>query len=129
MAGELKKILIIDDEADICNFSKKILERTGKFQAVVTQDSLDGINIAFSDKPDLILLDINMPQLDGGEVAQQLSENPLTSKIPIIFITALLKQEELDQEGRVNKHFFLPKPISPDVLIEKIEGILGMKTP
>jgi CheY-like chemotaxis protein len=127
MAKELKKILIIDDEVDICDFSKKILERTGKFQATVTQDSLEGINIARSDKPDLILLDINMPQLDGGEVAQQLSETPLTSNIPIIFITALLKQEELDQEGRVNKHYFMPKPISPDALIGKIEEILGMK--
>jgi CheY-like chemotaxis protein len=64
MAGELKKILIIDDEADICDFSKKILERTGKFQATVTQDSVDGINLARSEQPDLILLDINMPQLE-----------------------------------------------------------------
>ena len=129
MAGEFKKILIIDDEADICNFSKKVLERTGKFQATVTQDSVAGINIARSEKPDLILLDINMPQLDGGEVAQQLSDSPLTSSIPIVFITALLTKEDLDPEGRVNKHFFLPKPISPNELIDKIEAILGMKTP
>ncbi|MFA5099734.1 MAG: response regulator [Candidatus Omnitrophota bacterium] len=128
MAGELKKILIIDDEVDICDFSKKILERTGKFQATATQDSVEGINMALSDKPDLILLDINMPQLDGGEVAQQLSQSALTSNIPIVFITALLKKEELDPQGRINKHFFLPKPISPNELIDKIEEILGMKT-
>ena len=127
MASEQKKILIIDDEVDICDFSKKILERTGKFRATVTQDSVDGINRARSDKPDLILLDINMPQLDGGEVAQELSASPLTSNIPIIFITALLKKEELDSEGRVNKHFFLPKPIAPNELINKIEEILGME--
>jgi CheY-like chemotaxis protein len=127
MAGEIKKILIIDDEADICAFSKKILERTGRFRVVVTQDSVEGINLANAERPDLILLDINMPQLDGGEVAQKLGESPATDRIPVVFITALLKKEELDAEGRVNKHFFLPKPISPNELIDKIEEILGMK--
>lgn len=127
MADLLKKVLIIDDEADICNFSKRILERTGKFEAVTTQDSQDGIFIAKDKKPDLILLDINMPTLDGGEVAQALSESPSTSGIPIVFITALMKKEELDEEGRVNKHFFLPKPIAPDELVSKVEQVLGMK--
>ncbi|HOU36208.1 MAG TPA: response regulator [Candidatus Omnitrophota bacterium] len=127
MADMLKKILIIDDEADICNFSKRILERTGKFEAFTTQDSQDGLSIARDKRPDLILLDINMPKLDGGEVAQALSESTLTSGIPIVFITALMKKEELDQEGRVNKHFFLPKPISPDELVTKVEQILRMK--
>jgi len=127
MADAVKRVLIIDDEVDICAFSKKILERTGKFQASCTQDSVEGINLARSDKPDIILLDINMPRLDGGEVAQQLAESPLTSGIPIVFITALMKRDELDAEGKINKHFFLPKPISPNELIDKIEEILGMK--
>jgi CheY-like chemotaxis protein len=123
----LKKILIIDDEADICNFSKRVLDRTGKFETLVSQDSEKGLEIARNDKPDLILLDINMPNMDGGAVAQELSESQFTSSIPIVFITALLKKDEVDQEGKVNKHFFLPKPISSDELVNKIEEILGMK--
>jgi CheY-like chemotaxis protein len=126
MAADLKKILIIDDEEDICNFSKRVLERTGKFQALVSMDSRQGLDIARKDKPDLILLDINMPNLDGGAVAQELAASQMTSDIPIVFITALLKKEELDQEGKVNRHFFLPKPISPDELVGKIKEILGM---
>ncbi|MFA6383784.1 MAG: response regulator [Candidatus Omnitrophota bacterium] len=128
MAGEFKKILIIDDEADICVFSKKILERTGKFQATVTQNSADGINIARSDKPDIILLDINMPRLEGDEVAHVLSASPLTSSIPIVFITSLLHKAEPDQDKTSNRYFFLPKPISPNEMIDRIEEILGMKT-
>jgi len=127
MAEIQKKILIIDDEADICDFSKRILERTGNYEVFTTQDSQDGIFIAKDKKPDLILLDINMPKLDGGEVAQTLSEFSTTRSIPIVFITALMKKEELDQEGKVNKYFFLPKPISPEELVGKVGQILAMK--
>jgi len=100
MADTLKKILIIDDEADICDFSKRILERTGKFEVFATRDSQDGLFIAAEKKPDLILLDINMPKLDGGEVAQALAESSDTKAIPIIFITALMKKEELGEDGK-----------------------------
>jgi CheY-like chemotaxis protein len=127
MADPVKKVLIIDDEVDICNFSKRILDRTGKFETFVTQDSEDGIAVALNKRPDLILLDINMPKLDGGEVAQALSDFAVTKQIPIIFITALMKKEELDEEGKINKYFFLPKPISPEELVKKVEQVLGMK--
>lgn len=127
MAGIRKKILIIDDEADICEFSKRILERTGDYEVLTTQDSQDGLFIAKDKKPDLILLDINMPKRDGGEVAQTLSESSSMRSIPIVFITALMKKEELDQEGKINKYFFLPKPISPEELVGKVGQILAMK--
>ncbi len=127
MADDSKKILIIDDEEDICRFTKRLLERSGKFTAEVTLDSKEGIRLAKSDKPDLILLDINMPILDGGAVAQELAEDESTRQIPIVFITGLMRKEELDKEGRVNKHYFLPKPISPDDLFDKIEKVLGIQ--
>jgi len=128
MGTGLKKVLIIDDEVDICNFSKRVLDRTGKFETTVSQDSEEGIRIAKKEIPDLILLDINMPNLDGGAVAQELSESNSTSSIPIVFITALLKREELDEAGMVNKHFFLPKPVSSEELLKKIEEVLGMQS-
>lgn len=127
MANNLTKILIIDDEADICNFTKRVLDRTGKFETFATQDAEEGISIAKSKLPDIILLDINMPKLDGGEVAQELAQYQATSAIPIVFVTALLKKDEAEADGKINKHFFLPKPISADELVAKIEEILGMK--
>jgi two-component system, OmpR family, alkaline phosphatase synthesis response regulator PhoP len=127
MGTGLKKILIIDDELDICNFTKRVLDRTGKYETTVSQDSQDGIMIAKKDIPDIILLDINMPILDGGAVAQELSENKTTSNIPIVFVTALLKREELDEDGMVNKHFFLPKPISSEELVKKIDEVLRIQ--
>ena len=120
MTKDLKKILIIDDEVDICTFTKRALDRTGIFETFATQDSEEGITIAKSKLPDLILLDINMPKLDGGEVAQELSQYQPTSAIPIVFVTALLKKDEADADGKINKHFFLPKPISAVELIDKV---------
>jgi CheY-like chemotaxis protein len=68
-----------------------------------------------------------MPVMDGGAVAQTLKDNPLTSAIPIIFVTGLLKQEELDvkDKGKVGKHYFIAKPVTPKDLIDKIEMVLA----
>jgi CheY-like chemotaxis protein len=122
------KILIIDDEEDICRFSKSVLEKTGKFEAMYSTDALTGISLAKSNVPDLILLDINMPNIDGGEAAQQLHDYKATSAIPIVFLTALLKKSEVEQtEGVIGKHFFIAKPVTPKELIEKIESILKIE--
>jgi two-component system alkaline phosphatase synthesis response regulator PhoP len=120
-----KRILVIDDEPDICNFSKSALERTGKFEVLVATDALTGINLAKSNNPDLILLDVNMPDIDGGEVAQQLRDYKATSEIPIIFLTALLRKEEAGGDpGKIGRHFFIAKPVASKELIEKIESVL-----
>jgi len=124
MADGAKKILIIDDEEDICSFTKRLLERNGKYNAEYSRSSRVGIQMAKDIKPDLILLDINMPDFDGGAVAQELSNDASTRDIPIVFITGLMTKEDLDAEGKVNKHYFLPKPIASQELFAKIEQVL-----
>jgi len=123
--SEKKKILVIDDEEDICHFSKSILEKTGKFEVLASTDPQAGINLAKSNKPDLIILDINMPMIDGGGVAQTLSDYEATKRIPVIFLTALLKKAEVEEgTGKIAGHFFLAKPVTPKELIDKINSIL-----
>lgn len=123
-----KKILVIDDEEDICHFSKSILEKTGKFEVLVSTSALTGINLAKSHLPDLILLDINMPEIDGGAVAQNLRENKSTSEIPIVFLTALLRKAEAEESrGEIAGRFFIAKPVNPKELIKKIESILQIE--
>jgi CheY-like chemotaxis protein len=122
---EKKKILVIDDEEDICYFSKSILEKTGKFEVWASTDPQAGIKLAKSEKPDLIVLDINMPMIDGGGVAQSLADYDATKNIPIIFLTALLKKAEVEEgPGKIAGRFFLAKPVTPKELIDKIESIL-----
>jgi CheY-like chemotaxis protein len=122
------KILVIDDEEDICHFTKSVLERTGKFEVAVSTDSARGIDLAKTNHPDLVILDINMPEIDGGEVAQTLHEFKSTSDIPIIFLTGLLKKEEIENDsGKIGAHTYIAKPASPQELIEKIESALKIR--
>lgn len=120
-----KKILIIDDEEDICAFSKSILEKTGKFEAVFATQASEGIGLAKSYKPDLILLDLLMPYMDGSKAAEILSEDPSTKDIPVVFLTALAKTSEVEKgSGLISGRFFLPKTLSSQELVERIESIL-----
>jgi CheY-like chemotaxis protein len=123
--GQRKKILVIDDEEQICSVTKIILEKTGKYEAIVTTESAAAIDLAVQNKPDLVLLDINMPQMDGGEIAQRLRQLPATNQIPIIFVTGLLQKDEVkDRDGKVARNYFIAKPITSKELIAKVESIL-----
>ncbi|MEN6464894.1 MAG: response regulator [Syntrophaceae bacterium] len=122
---EKKTIVMIDDEEDFCHFVKLNLEKNGRFKVYTATRGSDGISIIGQVKPDLILLDIVMQDMDGGEVAFNLKKSGDTKDIPIIFITAILQPAEEDKLR--GKHHFLSKPITPDRLIKKINTILDMK--
>lgn len=124
-ADEKMKLVMIDDEEDFCHFVRLNLERSGKFKVFTATRGSDGISLIEQTNPDLILLDIVMQDMDGGEVAYNLKNNENTKDIPIIFITAILQPAEEDKLK--GKHHFLAKPITPDKLIEKIDAIMGDK--
>lgn len=119
------RILIIDDEEDICHYLKSILEKTKKFEVYTSYNPLEAVELAKEMEPDLILLDIIMPQIDGEEVANRLQEDESTKDILVVFFSVLVKQEEVKQfEGKIGGHLFIPKPIENSELIARIESIL-----
>ncbi len=121
-----QKILIIDDEEDLCHFVKLNLERTGRFDVLVATRAQAGIDLAKINQPDLILLDILMPDMDGSQVAENLLLEPTTAKIPIVFLTALAQKKEVESaEGVIGGRTFIAKPVSPQELIARIEIVLG----
>ncbi len=122
-----KKILIVDDEEDFRFFVKGNLENTGEFQVLEAASGKEGIGIATGEKPDLILLDISMPEMTGEEVAKRLSKIPETTKIPILFFTALITKNEIEDGGISNiaGHKFLAKPIATKQLVAAINNTLG----
>jgi len=123
-----KRILIIDDERDFCRMVKFNLERTKQYEVLFATDGRSGIEIARSKKPDLILLDIRMPKMSGGEIAEELLDDPSTRTIPIVFLTALVKKEEVaKQSGYISGRPFIAKPVTVKDLIERIEEELNMK--
>ncbi len=119
------KILVIDDEEDSRVFSKSILEKTNKFEVAISSSAVEGIIFAKTYKPDLILLDILMPAIDGPVAAKYLEDDPLTKDIPVAFLTALAKKEEMEA-GLVGGHFFIAKPVTPLELVQQVENIIEL---
>ena len=124
---EMKKILLIDDEEDFCFFVKANLENTKEFEVITTSKAQEGIELAQKEKPDLILLDILMPEMSGSDVAQVLLNNPETKNIPIIFITAIVTKDEIGPETmkKIGGRNFIAKPITTKELIKAIKKVLG----
>jgi putative two-component system response regulator len=117
-----KKVLIIDDEVAFTNVVKLTLEEKGNYEICVENDSRMAIASARKFWPDIIILDVVMPELDGGEVHTQFMADPILKCIPIIFLTAIVRQKEVDEhKGMIGGSFYLAKPVSADGLISAIE--------
>ncbi len=122
-----KKILVIDDEKDFCFFVKANLENTGEFEVSAANSGKEGIGIALRKKPDLVLLDISMPGMSGDQVAQILSRESATNKIPIVFLTALVT-EDVIETGVVSSiagHKIMAKPVATAELVGAINNTLN----
>ncbi|MGD0229782.1 MAG: response regulator [Syntrophorhabdales bacterium] len=125
MMAEKSKILVIDDEGDFCEFVRWSLEKTGRFEVSVSTDGPSGIARAEAARPELILLDIRMPQMNGAEVADHLLHSEDTRDIPIAFITGLLNRDEVKKRsGYIHGFPFITKPITRAELVEQVDSIL-----
>ena len=122
---DTRKILIVDDERDALFILEG--ELTGRGYSVISADNgSDAINLAKSECPDLIILDIWMPGMDGAEVAAKLREDPKTKNIPVIFLTCLFQKREGEEQGRVVAgKVLIAKPYSIDGLSAQIERLVN----
>lgn len=93
-----KKILIIDDEENFCKLVKKNIEQTGEFEVYMATNGEDGINLVREIKPDLILLDIVMPGMDGADVTSIIRNDETIEDIPIVFLTAIVREGEASSD-------------------------------
>jgi two-component system, OmpR family, alkaline phosphatase synthesis response regulator PhoP len=114
-----KKILVIEDELQIRENVKEILEMTG-FTAITAVNGVSGLQIAKSTIPDLILCDIMMPDMDGYGVLQELRQDPLTSRLPLIFLTARVDRNDLRQGMELGADDYLTKPFETNELLRAI---------
>ena len=118
---EKTSILIIDNSRDFTHAARVALEKTGRYVVGEENDASKAHETARGLKPDLILLDIAMPETDGGEVAAWIQSDPALHRIPIVFLTALVTMAEARLGLRIQGHSFLAKPISLPDLIKGIE--------
>ena len=122
-----KKILVVDDEAGLTHLVKSILEHTGKYEVREANGGVQGLEQARMFRPDLVLLDILMPDMDGSEVAQQLKIDPTLRQVPVVFLTAAVTKDEVASErgGMIGGHPFLAKPVMIPELLSCIEKQLA----
>jgi two-component system, OmpR family, response regulator len=114
-------ILIVDDNRDFTYSAKLALERTGRYSVWEENKPARAHHTAQRVKPDLILLDIVMPETDGGEVAARIESDPTLHRTPIVFLTALVTKAEARSDLQIQGHPFLAKPISIPELVAGIE--------
>jgi two-component system, OmpR family, response regulator len=116
-----RRILIVDDDSNSTHLVKILLERSGPYLVLEENDPTKADQTAHSFKPDVILLDIVMPKLDGGELATQIEADHELHNTPIIFLTALVTHGEAKSGLHIQGHPLAAKPISIPELIDTIE--------
>ncbi len=126
---KLKRILIIDDEVGFTKLLKLTLERTHLYQVQVENNSTHALEAARAFLPELILLDVIMPDADGGDVAACFKSDPVFKKVPIIFLTAMISPSETKPGEMISGYPYLAKPVSIPDLIRTIERNLIKPAP
>jgi len=124
----ISKVLLVDDEPMMRRIGAMSLERVGKFTVVLASNGLDAMAVAEREKPDLILLDVMMPNMDGLATLQKLRASEATSAIPVIFLTGKTEQQEVDEYLAAGAVGVIPKPFDPMTLPSQIHEILSTKT-
>jgi len=128
-----KKILVVDDDTDVLEALTMILERRG-YQVVTAQDGIEGLAYLRAEKPDLMILDLMMPKMDGFGVLKELRE-PRWSEfknVPILVQTAVREEAsrrryELETGVELGVEDYIEIPVSPDILLQRIEKLIKRK--
>jgi CheY-like chemotaxis protein len=123
MVDEIKKrILVVDDEVAFTKLVKLTLEASTNYEVCTVNNPRLAIAAARKFIPDLIILDVVMPEIDGGELHNHFKSDPNLKEIPIIFLTAIVRQKELEtNRGMIGGSFYLAKPVSTEKLVRAIE--------
>ncbi|HYU57948.1 MAG TPA: response regulator [Actinomycetota bacterium] len=119
------RVLVIDDEPDVLLLCRVNLEFEG-FDVLEASDGERGIDIARGEHPDVIILDVMMPRMDGLTVLDHLSHDPSTSDIPVIMLTAKAQEKDQIRGWVAGASDYITKPFSPGVLIDAVAKVASM---
>ena len=118
-----KKILIVEDEKDILQLVKLYLEKEG-FKTVSAMTGTEGLAQVKAEKPDLVVLDLMLPELDGLEVCKRLRSNPDTAMLPLIMLTAKAEESDTIIGLELGADDYVTKPFSPKALVARVKALL-----
>jgi two-component system cell cycle response regulator DivK len=119
-----KKILVVEDTEDNRQILRDLLGMAG-YDIIEAQDGAEGVAKAAEHKPDLILMDVQMPVMDGFEATRRIKAVPLLKAIPVIAVTSYALSGDEDKARKAGCDGYIAKPFSPRALLAKVREILG----
>ncbi len=119
----LRRILILDDDSDIRTIVRMSLEFTGGFEVVECSEGGCASHMVKEHKPDLVLLDVMMPDMDGPSVLQMLRNDPETAYVPVIFLTAKIRSSDVENFEKLDALGVIGKPFDPMTLSATIQNL------
>lgn len=126
---EIRKVLLVDDDEDIRVIGEMALQEVGGFGVVLAGSGADALELAASEQPDVIMLDVMMPQMDGLETFRRLAEQPTTAKIPVVFVTAKVQRHEVQRYLEMGAIGVICKPFDPMGLPGELRDIVERAQP
>jgi len=120
----MKRILVIEDDPDIALSLRHTLEREGEFSVDDARDGAEGLRCALDRPPDLVLLDVNLPGMDGFEVCRHLRKDPATAATPVIMLTARIGESDRIAGLDLGADDYITKPFSPKEALARIRAVL-----
>jgi DNA-binding response OmpR family regulator len=124
MSQSVKRVLVVDDEVHVIQLVDLAL-RTEGFEVIAACDGQEALLKAVSEKPDVILLDVNLPDINGFEVCKRLKAGENTRRIPVLFLSAMSQEQKIEQGLSVGAAAYITKPFQMKSLIQKIRQALG----
>ena len=122
---DIRSVLLIDDEADIRTIGELALSEVGGLEVFLADSGETGLLLAKEKKPDVVLLDVMMPGLDGPSTFERLREDPETASVPVIFMTAKSQKPEVDRSRDLGATGIIAKPFDPMSLADEVKRIAG----
>lgn len=119
----MKKILVVDDEKDVLDLVRRVLTRGG-FEVITASDGKEGLAKVYSEAPDLMILDINMPVMDGWQVCRKIRGDPLYKHLPIIMLTVRRTKTDQLKGLDIGGDEYITKPFFPTELIARVKTVL-----
>ena len=120
----MSTILLAEDDPDILHMVAYKLRRAG-FEVVETTDGLAALDACRRDPPDLVLLDVRMPRMDGIAVCRELRAGPRTGDVPIVMLSARARDQDRELAYAAGATDYVVKPFSPRALVERVEAVLA----
>jgi len=122
------KILVVDDEPDCISIIQCRLEWC-HYEVITANNGAEALQVAEKEEPDLVLLDANMPIMNGLEMLERIKKNPALRDTPVIMVTTLCERQHIAAASAFGIADYVTKPVDFTSLLDKISGILGQKTP